>query len=83
MFIVNISVRYDCVSGKIICRESISLEHVTTALKTQYNIEHQQLLQCIFHALNTFIGFPAGEYLLRGNRAASNHIKVYEKCTTK
>lgn len=83
MLFVNISVRYDCVSGKIICRQSINLEHVTTALKTQYNIEPQHLLQCIFHALDTFIGFPAGEYLLRGNRAASDYIRVYEKCTSK
>lgn len=73
-------VRFDCQTGRIICQQTLTLDAVTAALKAQYNIDAQRLLQRIFHAIDTLSRFPSSEYLLRGDGNAASPIKVYEKC---
>lgn len=78
-FILIFSVRFDCQTGKIVCKQIVTLDAVTATLQTKHNIDTKRLLQRMFHAFDTLGRFPHGEYLLCGDGTASNHIKVYEK----
>lgn len=52
---------------------------VEDELETQYGFETQQLLQRIWHTLQTLNGFPAGDYLLQSDAKQNDCVKVYEK----
>lgn len=72
-------VRFDCVSGKIIHRQSVTVMDVETELEDQCGIETQQLLQRLWQTLQTFSGFPAGDYLLQSDLKQNDYVKVYER----
>lgn len=78
-FLEIISVRFDCVSGKIIHRQTISLMQVQNELENRFGIEVQHLLQRLWNVLCTLTAFPTSEYLLQRDKKQSDRVKVYEK----
>lgn len=74
-------VRFDCKSGEIAHHQSITLAEVENELNTKYKIEKKNLLQRLWHTLQTFSGFPTGDYLLQSDAKQPNCIRVYEKCS--
>lgn len=52
---------------------------VENELRANYGIEAQQLLQRLWHTLQTFNDFPVGDYLLQSDPKQLNSVKVYEK----
>lgn len=71
--------RFDCVSGKIIHRQAISLMQVQCELEDRFGIEVQHLLQRLLNVLRTLAAFPTGEYLLQRDKKQLDRVKVYEK----
>lgn len=59
--------------------QSITLIEVEDELRKTYGIETQQLLQRLWHALETFIDFPVGNYLLQSDLKQLDYIKIYDK----
>lgn len=72
-------VRFDCVSGKIIHRQTITLTHVEKELADRFSIDAQQLLKRLWNLLRTLAEFPPGEYLLQKDKKQLECINVYEK----
>lgn len=72
-------VRFDCESGKILRRQSIGLNDVEDELKSRHGIESHKLLQELWHVLQTFNQFPAGEYFLHQDSKQTDYVKIYEK----
>lgn len=60
------------------CQELSAME-IATELEEKCGVETQRLLQKLWQALQTFSGFPSGDYLLRSDVKHNDHIKVYEK----
>lgn len=52
----------------------MDLEH---ELESRFGIETQPLLQRLFHALQTFIDFPVGDYLLQNDAEKCDYVKIY------
>lgn len=74
-----ILVRFDCVSGKIVRHQSITLMQVEKELADRFSIDAQQLLQRLWNLLRTLTGFPLGEYLLQRDKKQLECINVYGK----
>ncbi|XP_055306386.1 uncharacterized protein LOC129570703 [Sitodiplosis mosellana] len=72
-------VRFDCITGKVIHHQTITSFEVENELRTNYGIERQQLLQRLWHALQTFNDFPPGDYLLQSDSKHLDSIKIFEK----
>lgn len=72
-------VRFDVGSGKVLHRQSISLKKVEEELRIQYAVEAQQLLQRLWHTLQTFSQFPPAEYLVKSDSKQFDPIKIFEK----
>lgn len=69
-------------SGKVIHRQRISVMDVENDIEQQCGIETQNLLQRLYHALQTFSGFPVGDYLLQSDCNKIDFVKVYGKTDT-
>lgn len=72
-------VRFDCMTGKVIHRQSLTLMDVENELITIYGIETHHILRRLWHALQTFSDFPPGNYLLQSDSKNVDCIKIYEK----
>ncbi|XP_031621198.1 uncharacterized protein LOC116339454 isoform X2 [Contarinia nasturtii] len=72
-------VRFDCKSGKVIDRQSFPLNVLENELNAKYGIETQQLLQKLWQALQTFVAFPVGDYLLQSDSKQPTNVNVFEK----
>lgn len=64
----------------MIHRQKLTLINVQCELNTKYGIDSQQFLQRLWHAFQTFSGFPVGEFLLKSDTKQTDCVKVYEKC---
>lgn len=72
--------RFNCETGRIIHQKLITLQEIENELQHRYGIETQELFQKLWNALDTFNGFPEGDYLLQSNAKVSNQYKIYKKC---
>lgn len=64
----------------MIGNETVKLDDIEANLRNLYGVERETLLKYIWTSIQTFIGFPNGEFLLCHRRTVPDTIKIYQKC---